>query len=64
MKTVYDPESDALYIRFSDSPVIDSQEVADGVVLDFDADGRIVAFEFLEAKKHLSSGATLPTAAE
>ncbi len=64
MKTIYDPEADALYVRFADLPVVESEEVADGVVLDFDAEGRIVAFEFLEARKHLAAGAKLPTAAE
>jgi len=64
MKTTYDSDADALYVRFADSPVVESEEVSDGVVLDFDADGRIVAIELLEARKHLASGATLPTAAE
>ncbi|MBI3702730.1 MAG: DUF2283 domain-containing protein [Rhizobiales bacterium] len=64
MKTTYDAEADALYVRFADSPVIESEEVADGVVLDFDAEGRIVAFELLDARKHLAAGATFPTAAE
>ena len=57
MKTTYDPEADALYVRFADSPVVESEEVADGVVLDFDAEGRIVAFELLETRKHLAAGA-------
>jgi uncharacterized protein YuzE len=64
MKTVYDPEADALYVRFSDKAVTESEEVADGVVLDFDAEGRIVAFEVLEASKHIAAGAQFPTAAE
>jgi len=64
MKTIYDAEADALYVRFADSPVAESEEVADGVVLDFDAEGRIVAFEVLDARKHLAAGAKLPTAAE
>ena len=64
MKTIYDAEADALYVRFADAPVIESEEVADGVVLDFDAEGRIVAFELLDAKRHLTAGAKLPTAAE
>ncbi len=64
MKTTYDAEADALYVRFADSPVIESEEVADGVVLDFDADGKIVGFEFLDARKHIAAGANLPTAAE
>ena len=64
MKTIYDPQTDALYVRFADAPVVESEEVSDGVVLDFDAEGRIVAFELLEARKHLAAGAKLPTAAE
>ena len=64
MKTIYDAAADALYVRFTDAPVVESEEVADGVILDFDAEGRIVAFEFLDTRKHLAAGAQLPTAAE
>jgi uncharacterized protein YuzE len=49
MKTIYDPQADALYVRFAEAPVVESEEVADGVVLDYDAEGRIIAFEFLAA---------------
>jgi uncharacterized protein YuzE len=63
MKTTYDPEVDALYVRFADAPVIESEEVSAGVVLDFDADGRIVAIELLDATKHISVGAEIPAAA-
>jgi uncharacterized protein YuzE len=64
MKTIYDPDADALYVRFADAAVVESEEVSEGVVLDYDAEGRIVAIEVLEARRHLASGATLPTAAE
>jgi uncharacterized protein YuzE len=64
MKTIYDSEADALYVRFSDSAVVESEEVSNGVVLDFDADGRIVAIELLDATKHVAAGATFPSAAE
>ena len=64
MKTTYDVETDALYVRFADAPVMESEEVADGVILDFDAEGRIVAFELLDTRKHLAAGAILPSAAE
>jgi len=64
MKTLYDSDADALYVRFADATVIESEEVADGVVLDFDADGRIVAIELLDASKHVTAGAKFPTAAE
>ena len=64
MKTIYDADADALYVRFADASVVESEEVADGVVLDFDVEGRIVAIELLDATKHLAAGAQLPTAAE
>jgi uncharacterized protein YuzE len=64
MKTIYDSAADALYVRFADASVFESEEVAHGVVLDFDADGRIVAIELLDASKHVSAGTKFPTAAE
>jgi uncharacterized protein YuzE len=39
-----------LYVRFAETPIVESEEVSDGVVLDFDAEGRIVAIEVLEAR--------------
>jgi len=62
MKTAYDAETDALYVRFADTPVVESEEVSAGLVLDFDAEGKIVAFEFLDARKNLAAGAILATA--
>jgi uncharacterized protein YuzE len=67
MRTTYDAKADALYVRFAETPIVESEEVSDGIVLDFDADGRIVAIvaiEVLDAKKHLAAGAKLPSAAE
>ena len=39
MKTRYDPEVDALYVRFAEAKIVESEEVRPGVVLDFDAEG-------------------------
>ncbi len=64
MKTLYDSEADALYVRFAAAKVVDSEEVAPGVMLDFDEQGRIVGVEVLEARRHLAEGAELPSAAE
>lgn len=50
----YDREADAAYIRFSEDKVLESEEVSEGVVLDYDADGRIVGMEVLDASRHLS----------
>ena len=53
----YDPASDAAYLRFSDAKIEESEEVSPGVVLDFDADGRIVALEVLGAAARLPKDA-------
>jgi hypothetical protein len=42
MKIEYDPKADAMYIRLAAGPVADSDEVRPGVVLDFDAEGRVL----------------------
>jgi uncharacterized protein YuzE len=64
MKTIYDPEIDALYVRFAETPIVESEEVADGLILDFDAEGKIVAFEFLDTRKHLAAGASVEALAK
>jgi uncharacterized protein YuzE len=51
MKIHYDPESDSLYIRLSANSNIESNEVAPGVVLDFDQNNRIVGIEIENASK-------------
>ena len=57
MRSVYDPGADALYLRFADTPIVESDEITAGVVLDLDLDGRIVAIEFLGASALLAKGA-------
>jgi uncharacterized protein YuzE len=51
MKVKYDKEVDILYIRLSDSPIKESDEGKPGIVLDYAADGSIVAIEILDASK-------------
>jgi uncharacterized protein YuzE len=53
----YDPEADAAYVTLSDAPVHESAEVSPGVVLDYDAKGRLVGIELLGARKLLAPGA-------
>jgi uncharacterized protein YuzE len=42
-----------LYIRLDETPVSESQEVAPGLVLDFDANDRVVGIEVLDVRKRL-----------
>jgi uncharacterized protein YuzE len=45
VKFHYYPETDSLYIDLSERTSVDSQEVAPGVVLDFDAEGHLVGID-------------------
>ena len=51
MKLNYDPATDSLYIRLSERPSVDSDKVADGVVLDYDAQGALVGIEVQHASQ-------------
>ncbi len=53
MKVAYDRETDALSIVFRQAPVAESDERAAGLILDFDADGEIVAIELLDASRRI-----------
>lgn len=51
MKFHYYPETDSLYIDLAERVAADSEEVAPGVVLDFDAEGRLVGIDIDQASK-------------
>lgn len=53
MKLHYYPETDSLYIDLADIPGVESQEVRPGVVLDFDAQGRLVGIDLDHASRHV-----------
>ena len=60
MKLQYDRETDSLYIDLNARPSVDSLEVQEGVVLDFDAEGQIVGIDIQHASEILDL-ATLET---
>ncbi len=45
MKFHYYPDTDSLYIDLSERAAADSREIADGLVVDFDADGHVVGID-------------------
>jgi|GEM_PF-125723 len=52
-KITYDREADALYIAFGEGPAT-VQEVAEGIALDWDSEGRLLGIEILDASKRLA----------
>src|ERR1700730_2219365 len=51
MRMRVDHAADAVYLNLTDRPIKDSEEVADGIIVDYDAEGRIVGVEILDASK-------------
>ena len=45
MKVNYFPDTDSLYIDLSEQPSVESREISEGVVLDYDASGHLVGID-------------------
>lgn len=59
MKITYDKETDILTIVLRDAPVADSDQGRRGVIVDYDADGELVAIEVVDASRLLDDPASL-----
>lgn len=55
MKLNVDRQADALYLRLDDSPIVESEEVSPGVVLDYNEANEVVGVELLQLSKRSSS---------
>lgn len=51
MKLSYDAATDSLYIHLSERVCVDSEEVSEGVVLDYDAAGALVGIDIQHASR-------------
>ena len=58
IRTTYDPEADAMFVRFAADDVKSSrtEEVAPGVMLDFDQSGALIGIEVLNVHERSSAG--------
>ena len=50
----YYRDSDMLYIELADGTSTESEEIAPGVVLDFDANNRVIGVEIEDASKFIN----------
>ena len=53
MKLYYDEQVDALYLRFDDSTIIESEEVKEGIILDYNNKDQVVGIEVLGMSKRI-----------
>ena len=54
MRLKVDKASDALYFRLDEAPILESEEVQPGVILDFNAEGKVVGVEILDIGSRVS----------
>jgi uncharacterized protein YuzE len=51
VKLNYYPETDSLYIDLSERPSVESREISEGVVLDYDSRGNLVGIDIDNASR-------------
>jgi uncharacterized protein YuzE len=54
MKLIYDRQTDTLTVILRDTSVAESDELRDGIILDYDREGHIVSFEILDASEYIT----------
>lgn len=66
IRTSYDPEVDALFVRFAADGIasVRTEEVAPGVMLDFDANGNAISLEVLDVRARSTEVRATAAAAE
>jgi len=53
MKLSYYPDTDSLYIDLAERQSAESREISEGVILDYDVDGKLVGIDIDNASKKL-----------
>jgi len=53
MKIVYDPETDIMDIKFSEGKYDVSEEVREGIIVDFKKKKKIISIEILDASRKM-----------
>ena len=54
MKIIFDPHTDTLNLIFRKDKIADSDEVREGIIIDYNKDGKIVSMEILDASEQIT----------
>ena len=54
MKAIYDPETDILTLILRDMPIAESDEIKEGLIIDYSEDNKIVSIEMLDASENVT----------
>ncbi|MBU6185969.1 MAG: DUF2283 domain-containing protein [Cyanobacteria bacterium REEB444] len=55
MQLTVHQEDDSLYLRLDDSEIVESEEVKDGIIFDYNAAGQVVGVEILYLSQKTSN---------
>jgi uncharacterized protein YuzE len=60
IRTSYDPDADAFYVRFgpADAEIAETREVGPGVILDLDGEGAVMGIEVLAVRQRQAAAST------
>jgi len=53
MRVQFDEKADAIYLRFNESEIVESEEVHPGIILDFNEQDEVVGIEVLHVKNRI-----------
>lgn len=51
---IFDPQTDSMSIIFRKDEIVDSDEVREGIIIDYNKDGKIVSMEILDASEQIT----------
>jgi len=54
MKIIYDPETDTLNLILRESSIKESDEIREGIIIDYGEDGKVVSIEMLDASENIT----------
>lgn len=54
MRVIFDPETDTLSLIFREDKIAESDEVREGIIIDYSKNGKIVSMEILDASEQIS----------
>lgn len=54
MKVIYDPDTDILTLILREMSIEESDEITEGVIIDYGKDNKIVSIEMLDASENIS----------
>ncbi len=53
MKIRYDPDADAMYIKFLDNEIKTTRKIDDNTIIDYDKEGRMIGIELLFVRERM-----------